>query len=147
MPATAIASRRVPAHIPGMAEYEDTARRVLRYEPSKLERDRARVEQGFWSKARRALSRVPFLEDAIAAYHCARDPQTPTQVKAILFGALAYFVMPADVVPDILYTFGVIDDAAILAAAYRQVSQHITRAHRERARRELAQLRGDPDDA
>ncbi|MDZ7711648.1 MAG: YkvA family protein [Rhodovibrio sp.] len=80
-------------------DYEETARKVTRYDPEKLERDRDKVLNNFWSKARRVLGRVPFLEDAVAAYYCARDPETPTQVKAVLFGALAYFILPTDLVP------------------------------------------------
>ena len=30
--------------------------------------DKARVEQGFWDKVRRTLGRVPFVEEAVAAY-------------------------------------------------------------------------------
>ena len=126
-----------------MADYEQTARRVTRYAPEKFRRDQARVEAGFWDKARRALGRVSFLEDAAAAYYCALDPATPTRVKAILLGALAYFVLPTDMIPDILAGLGFVDDAAVLAYAYRQVAEHVTGAHRERARTAMAQLRGD----
>ena len=126
--------------------YEQTSREVLRYAPGKFERDRAKVEAGFWSKARRVLGRVPFIEDAVAASYCARDPATPTQVRAILFGALAYFILPTDVVPDILTAFGFVDDAAVMAAAYRKVSEHVTEAHRRKARRALAELRDDADE-
>lgn len=130
-----------------MSDFEQTAQRATRYEPEKYARDRARVEQGFWSKVRGTLGRVSFIEDAAAAYYCALDPQTPIRVKAILMGALAYFILPADVVPDILGAFGFVDDAAVLAAAYRQVAQHITPRHRDRARHAMAQLRGDSDAA
>jgi len=126
-----------------MVEYDDTAREVLHYEPKKFERDRAKVEHGFWGKARRVLGRVPFLEDAVAAYYCARDPATPMQVKAILFGALAYFILPADVVPDVLTAFGFVDDAAVMAAAYCKVSEYVTDAHRKRAQDALAEIRGE----
>lgn len=130
-----------------MADFEHTARRVARYEPDKYARDRARVEQGFWAKVRRTLGRVGFIEDAVSAYYCALDPQTPIRVKAILMGALAYFILPADVVPDVLGAFGFADDAAVLAAAYRQVAQHVIPGHRAQARRALAQLGGDSDAA
>ena len=128
-------------------DYEETARKVTRYEPEKLERDRTKVLNNFWSKARRVLGRVPFLEDAVAAYYCARDPQTPTQVKAVLFGALAYFILPTDLVPDILTAFGFVDDAAIMTYAYRRVAEYVTDAHREKAQTAIEQLRAEDDDA
>lgn len=128
-------------------DYAETKRQVLRYSPRKFERDRAKVENNFWTKARRVLGRVPFMEDAVAAYYCARDPETPIQVKAILFGALAYFILPTDVVPDVLTAFGFVDDAAVMAAAYRKVSEYVTPAHRQQARAALSELRGEGDDA
>ena len=63
-------------------------------------------------------------------------------MKAALIGALAYFVLPADVIPDILPVIGYTDDAAMLAAAIRLVAQHITPDHREAARQAIARMRG-----
>src|SRR3546814_11849113 len=67
--------------------------------PGALERNRARVERGFWTKLKRSVGRVPFLEDAVSAYYAAFDPQTPRSVQAMLLAALAYFVVPSDLVP------------------------------------------------
>jgi uncharacterized membrane protein YkvA (DUF1232 family) len=61
----------------------------------------------------------------------------------VLVGALAYFVLPADVIPDILPVVGYTDDAAVLAAAIKLVASHVTPAHREAARRALARMRGE----
>jgi uncharacterized membrane protein YkvA (DUF1232 family) len=110
-------------------------------------RDKARVEQGFWDKVRRTLGRVPFVEEAVAAYYCALDPKTPLQVKAILLGALAYFVIPADMIPDFIAWLGFTDDAVVLAAAIRSVAPAITESHREKARAVLAQEGSDREAA
>jgi uncharacterized membrane protein YkvA (DUF1232 family) len=48
--------------------------------------------------------------------------------------ALAYFVMPADVVPDIVAMFGFSDDAAVLLMAMNALGPHIKQTHVERAR-------------
>jgi uncharacterized membrane protein YkvA (DUF1232 family) len=92
------------------------------------------VRGGFWRKARRTLGRVPFTEDAVAAFHCATDSATPLAIRFTLFGALAYFVMPFDVIPDFIVGLGYTDDAAVLLAALTAASAHITAAHRDRAR-------------
>ena len=63
-------------------------------------------------------------------------------VKAALIGAIAYFVLPADVVPDVLPVIGYTDDAAMLAGAIKLVASHITPEHREAARQKLARMRG-----
>lgn len=106
---------------------------LVPYDPEKLRRDEARVERGFWTKLRRHSRRVPFLKDALAAWYCARDPATPVQVKAILMGALAYFVMPADLVPDFIAWLGFTDDATVLLAAIQAISPHIKDRHRDQA--------------
>jgi uncharacterized membrane protein YkvA (DUF1232 family) len=101
---------------------------------SDLVRDEALARDGFWEKARRTLGRVPFTEDAVAAFHCATDSATPLPIRTTLFGALAYFVVPLDVVPDLLLGLGFTDDAAVLVAAFTAARLHITEAHREKAR-------------
>jgi uncharacterized membrane protein YkvA (DUF1232 family) len=104
--------------------------------------DEARVRRDFWAKAKRVVARLPFAEDLFAAYYCAFDQATPLQVKAALLGALAYFVLPFDLVPDVLPVLGYTDDAAVLVAALRMVSGHILPGHRDAARIALARLKG-----
>ena len=94
----------------------------------------------FWRKLGPIVARIPFAEDLLAAYYCAFDRETPTHVKAALFGALAYFVLPADAVPDVLPIIGYGDDAAVLAAALKLVSDYINPAHREAAKNKLSDL-------
>jgi uncharacterized membrane protein YkvA (DUF1232 family) len=103
-------------------------------------RDEETVRRGFWPKARRVAARLPFAEDLLAAYYCAFDRATPLQVKAALVGALAYFVLPFDGVPDVL--LGYTDDAAVLLTALRMVAGHMRPEHREAAQHEIARLKG-----
>jgi uncharacterized membrane protein YkvA (DUF1232 family) len=116
----------------------------LSYDPDQYARDKSRVEHDFWSKLRRNIRRVPFLEEALAAYYCAIDGRTPLQVKAVLFGALAYFVLPIDLLPDVIAVLGFTDDAAVLYAAIRTVMPHIRDDHRSLARSALDRLSADP---
>jgi len=108
----------------------------------RLADDEQTLKRRFWEKLGALAARLPFAEDLIAAHYCAFDRQTPVHVKAALIGAIAYFVLPADVIPDVLPIVGYTDDAAMLAAAIRLVAQHITPDHREAARRTLARMRG-----
>jgi uncharacterized membrane protein YkvA (DUF1232 family) len=91
------------------------------------------VEDGFWTKVRRTAGKVPFLEDAVAGYFCAIDPASPAKVKASILAALAYFVVPTDLVPDFIAGFGYTDDAAVLYGVLKLVHHHITQAHKARA--------------
>jgi uncharacterized membrane protein YkvA (DUF1232 family) len=102
------------------------------------EQDSRHVRHEFWAKAKRMAARLPFAEDLLAAYYCAFDRNTPRHVHVALVGALAYFVLPIDAVPDMLPLFGYTDDAAVLATALRLVASHIRPEHREAAQRTLA---------
>jgi uncharacterized membrane protein YkvA (DUF1232 family) len=113
---------------------------------TKAARDEARVRRGFWPKLRRHAAQLPFAEDLVAAYYCAFDRRTPRRVQVILLGALAYFVLPFDFIPDMLAIIGFTDDAAVLATAVRVVAPHITPEHRNAARRLLAQAGGRQGD-
>jgi uncharacterized membrane protein YkvA (DUF1232 family) len=102
--------------------------------------DRARVKRGFWRKLKVAARHIPFAEDAVAAYFCAFDPATPTRVRAMLYAALAYFVLPTDAIPDFLPALGFTDDAAVLAITLQLIASHMLPEHRAAARRALAKL-------
>ncbi len=120
-------------------------KQIAPYDPRSHARDRGRVERGFWTKVRRTLGRVPFVEEAVAAYFCATDRDTPLQVKAILMGALAYFVVPTDMIPDFIAAFGFTDDAVVFYAALRMVAPHIQDRHRDRAREALDSVEAEAD--
>ena len=108
---------------------------------SEVAEDEAIVRAGFWHKVRATLGKVPFSEEAVAAFYCATDAATPTPIRATLFGALAYFVMPFDVIPDFFLGLGFTDDAAVLVAAFTAARTYITQAHRDKARDWLLKAR------
>jgi uncharacterized membrane protein YkvA (DUF1232 family) len=95
------------------------------------------VRAGFWRTAKRAARAIPFMEDVVAAYYCALDNRTPTRVRGILFAALAYFVMPFDLIPDFVFALGFTDDLAVLTAAVAAIRGHIRPEHHEAARQAL----------
>ena len=104
------------------------------------------VRNGFWAKLRRAMGSIDFAREAVAAWYCATDPKTPLRVKAILIGALAYFIMPADVIPDVIVGLGFTDDAAVFWAAWKAVSSHIEDSHRKRAAAALVGSKAEDTD-
>jgi uncharacterized membrane protein YkvA (DUF1232 family) len=106
--------------------------------PEVFEKNRRRVRGGFWPKVRATIGKVPFVEDAVAAYYCAVDRKTPVWVRATIMGALAYFVMPADMIPDFVAGFGFTDDASVILIVLRSVAGHVKDEHRTRAREALA---------
>jgi uncharacterized membrane protein YkvA (DUF1232 family) len=103
-------------------------------------RDEKNVRDKFWRTARKAARHIPFMEEVVGAYYCALDKQTPLRAKGILLAALAYFVLPVDAIPDVIFGIGFTDDIAVLTAAIAAVRSNITPAHRLAAKEALAQL-------
>jgi uncharacterized membrane protein YkvA (DUF1232 family) len=111
------------------------------FEPAdRLAEDRESVRRRFWIKFKQVVARLPFAEDLLAAYYCAFDKQTPRHVQAALLGAIAYFILPFDFIPDMLPVLGFTDDAAVLATAMRLVASHITPEHHDAARAMLKRM-------
>ncbi|MGL4637344.1 MAG: YkvA family protein [Beijerinckiaceae bacterium] len=101
-------------------------------------RDEAGVISEFWNRIKTLGRKLPFAESMVAAAYCASDPATPTRVKALIVGALAYFVMPFDGIPDILPMLGFTDDAAVIAATIAAIRAHMSEVHWEKAREFLS---------
>lgn len=99
--------------------------------------DEARVRAGFWPKIRGAVRQIPFANDAVAAYYCAFDPATPRRVRLTLMATLAYFIVPADAMPDFIAGLGYTDDATVIAAAIKMLGHHVKDRHRDAALRAL----------
>mgnify|MGYP002714567702 FL=1 len=115
-----------------------TTEHSVGFEPAdRLAQDRESVRRRFWVKFKKVVIRLPFAEDLLAAYYCAFDRQTPRHVQAALLGAIAYFILPFDFIPDMLPVLGFTDDAAVLATAIRMVASHITPEHREADRKSV----------
>ena len=92
------------------------ARRVHDIEilgPEDAAEEEGRVRRRFWPTVRRALRSIPFIEDVVAAYYAMLDPATPVGARLTLVAALAYFVAPFDIIPDIVLAVGFLDDASV----------------------------------
>ena len=109
--------------------------------PSVQRVNEVKVRTGFWPKIGRVAARIPFANQAVSVYYAARDPETPMAAKGIMLGALAYFVMPIDAIPDVLAGIGFTDDAAVITAVIATLGANIRKRHRELAEKALDKLR------
>ena len=107
-----------------------------------LSRNENQVREKFLPKLARVLASVPFAEDLVAAYYCALDRNTPMKAKGILFGALAYFILPLDAVPDLLPGIGYVDDLGALGAALLTVASYVDEDVKRRARERMREWFG-----
>ena len=101
--------------------------------PSVQKVNEMRVQRGFWPKIVSTAARIPFADQALSVWYAARDPETPAAAKGMMLGALAYFVLPIDAIPDIFAGIGFTDDAAVFAALIATLGANIKRRHRDQA--------------
>lgn len=60
-------------------------------------------------------------------YYVMQDSENTTLEKALIYGAIAYVVIPADFLPrKVLGLLGILDDAAVIAYVYKKISNKIT---------------------
>lgn len=109
-----------------------------------IDRREKTVRKKFWTVLRKSARHIPFARDAVAAYYCATDPTTPRRVKGILLAALAYFIMPLDIIPDVFTLLGFSDDLAVLTTAIAMVRGHMREDHYRHADRALADPSENP---
>jgi uncharacterized membrane protein YkvA (DUF1232 family) len=91
----------------------------------------------FPGKLSESSGKITFATQATAMYYALRDPKTPLKVKALIGAALAYFIMPFDVIPDWIVGIGFTDDLAVVLMVLRKLAGSITEEHYELARRRL----------
>lgn len=99
-------------------------------------------ERGFKEKlqgfAAAAGSRV--IERALQLYYAAQSPDTPRWAKTVAYGALAYFIIPTDSIPDIVPAAGYTDDLGVIALALGTIATRITPEIRARAHERMQTL-------
>ena len=83
---------------------------------------------------------------ALLLYYALESPTITTMDKAIIYGALGYFICPIDIIPDILPFIGLTDDIAVLAWAFSRVRHNVTDMTREKAKTKLKIWFGDFDE-
>jgi len=104
-------------------------------------------DKSFWKKVAEFALKAgkEVIEKALILYYCLEDSDTPGWARTVILGALAYFILPTDAVPDFL-PGGFVDDLGALAAALMLVSVHIKPKHREQAREKVKEWFDGDDD-
>ena len=105
-------------------------------------------ERGFWRKLRKYAKKIgrEGVEQALKMYYAAQSPNTPIKAKFVIYGALAYLIMPIDAIPDFIPITGFTDDLGALAAAFLTVSAYITPEIEEKAKKKADEWFGDENE-
>ncbi len=102
-------------------------------------------ENGFWDKlkvyARQAGREL--VEKALLLFYAAQRPEVPVWARSIIYGALGYFILPADAIPDLTPLVGYSDDLGALALALATVAAHINDEVRTKTQDKLRQWFGE----
>ena len=101
--------------------------------PTAIRVNEWRVNEGFWPKFRKVATRIPFAADVLSLYFAARDPLTPMASKGMMLAGLAYFILPADAIPDIIPGLGFTDDAAVIGALIALLGRTLKPHHKQAA--------------
>lgn len=97
-------------------------------------------ENGLWDKiasvAKNAGLKVVYL--ALVLYYTATADSTPITHKSVIYGALGYFILPIDLIPDVIPVVGFSDDFAALVACATTVAMCITSEIRKKSEERLS---------
>jgi len=98
-------------------------------------------DKRFWTKAKNhaKIAGKKVLKPALTLYYTMHDKETPKWAKGIIIGSLAYFIWPADAIPDIIPALGYTDDLGVLTAAIASVAVSIKPEHNKLATEKLKQ--------
>ena len=104
-------------------------------------------EQGLRVKlakvARRAGIKVVYL--VLLLFYALRSDKISAKDRTIIFGALGYFILPLDILPDLIPLLGYTDDLGALAIAIGRVAMNIDDDVKSRARTKLGEWFPDYD--
>ena len=102
-------------------------------------------EHQFWSKLRRyaVLCGRELVEKALWLYFASRRPDIPSWARATVYGALAYFVLPTDLLPDMVPITGYSDDLAVLTMAVVTITTYIDSGVKAQANQTIQRWFGD----
>ncbi len=94
----------------------------------------------FWKKLKKFASAAgkQLVEKVLVLYYCLRDEDTPARAKAVIIGALGYFIVPLDAIADITPLIGFSDDLGAITAALGMVAAYIKPEHIKKAKEKLA---------
>lgn len=92
-------------------------------------------EEKLWPKMKKFAARLGGKATyyVLVLYYVLQSPDVPLSNKTIILGALGYFILPLDMIPDLIPALGFTDDIAALTLAYKAIQSSITPEIKARA--------------
>lgn len=104
-------------------------------------------ETKFWEKAKSSCKNagLQVIYAALLLYYAMQKPGVPAKHKALIIGALGYFILPLDLIPDFILIAGFTDDLAALVFALANVAMYIDDPVKNQARQKIRDWFGEVD--
>jgi uncharacterized membrane protein YkvA (DUF1232 family) len=83
------------------------------------------IDENLWEKLERVGKKISFAKDILALVNYMRDPNVSWHRKSIVVGALIYFIVPIDAIPDIAPLIGYLDDLGVIAAVLKYLGNEL----------------------
>ena len=83
------------------------------------------IEENFWTKVERVGKKLSFTKDIKALFNYFSDKSIPWYRKSIVVGALVYFIVPIDSIPDIAPLVGYLDDLGVITAVIKYLGSEL----------------------
>jgi uncharacterized membrane protein YkvA (DUF1232 family) len=80
------------------------------------------VKKNFWAYFKKHEGNISFGEQIEKIYDLMTSGNLSNTDKALIIGALVYFINPFDLVPDIIPFVGFVDDMTVIALVYRYLT-------------------------
>ena len=80
-------------------------------------------------------------------YNLMKSPNTPVKDKALIVAPLAYFIFPADMIPDVFAGIGYVDDGVAIMASLKSLASSITPEIQEETKQQYIKIVGENDTA
>lgn len=116
--------------------------------PQNIERYQSNYsESGLWKKVKSVAKKagIKTIYMVLLLHYVLKSPDVPLEDKARIYGALGYFILPIDLIPDFIPAVGYSDDVAALAFALHAVWKNVTPEIKEQAQRKLREWFGSFD--
>ena len=117
------------------------------YQNTNNEYSKEYSESSFWNKIKQYAVKagIKVIYPALKLYYTLQSTNTPAWAKAVILGALGYFIAPVDAIPDPIPAVGFADDLGVLVAALATVSLYIDDNVKQKAKEQMKNWFGESE--
>lgn len=100
-------------------------------------------DENFWNKVTNVTKKagIKVIYAALRLYYTI--DKLSIEKKAIVLGGLGYFILPVDLIPDVIAGLGFTDDASVLFAIYNSIKDDLDEDTAVKAKEQLTNWFGE----